>query len=46
MPGTESNLSLSQSSIALPDGDLSDSMSISGKVGQKAVEFERRQKKK
>lgn len=46
MPGTDSNLSLSQSSITLPDGDLSDSMSISGKVGQKAVEFERRQKKK
>ncbi|KAL1506435.1 hypothetical protein ABEB36_005806 [Hypothenemus hampei] len=44
--GTESNLSLSQSSIAMQDGDLSDSMSISGKVGQKAVEFDRRQKKK
>lgn len=44
--GNESNLSLSQSSIALPDGELSDSMSISGKLGQKGGDFDRRQKKK
>ncbi|CAG9769127.1 unnamed protein product [Ceutorhynchus assimilis] len=41
---SDSNLSLSQSSITLPDGELSDSMSISGKLGQKS-EFDRRQKK-
>lgn len=46
MPGTESSLNLSQSSIGLPDGDLSDSMSISGKLGQKSGDFDRRQKKK
>ncbi|XP_076253068.1 PTPRF interacting protein alpha isoform X4 [Rhynchophorus ferrugineus] len=46
MPGTESNLNLSQSSIGVPDGDLSDSMSISGKIGQKSGDFDRRQKKK
>lgn len=43
--GTESSLNLSQSSIGLPDGDLSDTMSISGKMGQKG-DFDRRQKKK
>ncbi|ERL93113.1 hypothetical protein D910_10415 [Dendroctonus ponderosae] len=43
---TDSNLSLSQSSIALPDGELNDSMSGSGKLGQKSVDFDRRQKKK
>nr|CAH7764183.1 unnamed protein product [Callosobruchus chinensis] len=43
---TDSNLTLSQSSIGgLPDGELSDSMSISGKMGQKG-DFDRRQKKK
>ncbi|KAG5893823.1 hypothetical protein JTB14_018326 [Gonioctena quinquepunctata] len=43
--GQESTLNLSQSSIGLPDGDLSDTMSISGKMGQKG-DFDRRQKKK
>ncbi|XP_017785672.1 PREDICTED: liprin-alpha-1 isoform X12 [Nicrophorus vespilloides] len=41
----DSNLSLSQASIGLADGELSDSMSISGKMGQKG-DFDRRQKKK
>ncbi|XP_015837271.1 liprin-alpha-1 isoform X6 [Tribolium castaneum] len=43
--GSESSLNLSQSSIGMPDGDLSDSMSVSGKLGQKG-DFDRRQKKK
>lgn len=41
----DSNLNLSQTSIGLNDGDLSDSMSISSKLGQKG-DFDRRQKKK
>ncbi|XP_060524107.1 liprin-alpha-1 isoform X2 [Cylas formicarius] len=45
IPGVDSGLNLSQSSIGLLDGDLSDTMSISGKMGQKG-EFDRRQKKK
>ncbi|XP_050312861.1 liprin-alpha-1 isoform X3 [Anthonomus grandis grandis] len=44
--GHDSNLSLSQSSITIPDGELSDSTSISGKIGQKTGDFDRRQKKK
>ncbi|XP_063909104.1 liprin-alpha-1 isoform X6 [Zophobas morio] len=43
--GNESNLNLSQTSIGMPDGDLSDSISVSGKLGQKG-DFDRRQKKK
>ncbi|XP_068910885.1 liprin-alpha-1 isoform X16 [Tenebrio molitor] len=43
--GSESTLNLSQTSIGMPDGDLSDSMSVSGKLGQKG-DFDRRQKKK
>ncbi|XP_056635833.1 liprin-alpha-1 isoform X2 [Diorhabda carinulata] len=43
--GHEMNLNLSQSSIGLQDGDYSDTMSVSGKLGQKP-EFDRRQKKK
>lgn len=45
---SESNLSLSQASIGLADGELSDSMSISGKLGQMGQkgDFDRRQKKK
>lgn len=43
--GSESSLNLSQTSIGMPDGDLSDSMSVSGKLGQKG-DFDRRQKKK
>lgn len=43
--GGEGQLNLSQSSIGMSDGDLSDSMSISGKLGQKG-DFDRRQKKK
>ncbi|RZB84908.1 liprin-alpha-1 isoform X12, partial [Asbolus verrucosus] len=43
--GSESTLNLSQTSIGIPDGDLSDSMSVSGKLGQKG-DFDRRQKKK
>ncbi|XP_023029525.1 PTPRF interacting protein alpha isoform X4 [Leptinotarsa decemlineata] len=43
--GQESSLNLSQSSIGMPDGDLSDSMSLTGKMGQKG-DFDRRQKKK
>ncbi|KAJ8935918.1 hypothetical protein NQ314_012586 [Rhamnusium bicolor] len=43
--GQDSTLNLSQSSIGMPDGDLSDTMSISGKIGQKG-DFDRRQKKK
>ncbi|KAG5870334.1 hypothetical protein JTB14_037681 [Gonioctena quinquepunctata] len=42
--GQESTLNLSQSSIGLPDGDLSDTMSISGKMGQKALLIEDRRK--
>lgn len=41
----DSNLNLSQTSIGLNDGELSDSMSISSKLGQKS-DFDRRQKKK
>lgn len=41
----DSNLNLSQSSIGMNDGELSDSMSISSKLGQKG-DFDRRQKKK
>ncbi|CAH1176338.1 unnamed protein product [Phaedon cochleariae] len=43
--GQDNSLNLSQGSICMPDGDINDSMSISGKIGQKA-EFDRRQKKK
>ncbi|XP_072393569.1 liprin-alpha-1 isoform X1 [Diabrotica undecimpunctata] len=43
--GPEINLNLSQSSIGISDGDFCDTMSISGKLGQKP-EFDRRQKKK
>lgn len=43
--GQEATLNQSQSSIGMPDGDLSDTMSISGKIGQKG-DFDRRQKKK
>ncbi|CAH0558725.1 unnamed protein product [Brassicogethes aeneus] len=43
--GSECNLTLSQSSIGMTDGDLSDTMSISSKMGQKG-DFDRRQKKK
>ncbi|KAJ8961806.1 hypothetical protein NQ318_021421 [Aromia moschata] len=43
--GQDSTLNLSQTSIGLPDGDLSDTMSISSKIGQKG-DFDRRQKKK
>lgn len=45
MGGTESSLTLSQSSIGMADGDISDTMSISSKMGQKG-DFDRRQKKK
>ncbi|KAJ8910743.1 hypothetical protein NQ315_017200 [Exocentrus adspersus] len=41
----DSGLNQSQSSLGMPDGDLSDTMSISGKIGQKG-DFDRRQKKK
>ncbi|XP_023310282.1 liprin-alpha-1, partial [Anoplophora glabripennis] len=43
--GQDAGLNQSQSSIGMPDGDLSDTMSISGKIGQKG-DFDRRQKKK
>lgn len=45
MSGHDSSLNLNQTNVGLTDGDLSDSMSISSKIGQKA-EFDRRQKKK
>lgn len=45
MSGHDSSLNLSQTTVGLPDGDLSDTMSISSKMGQKA-DFDRRQKKK
>lgn len=44
--GGESTLSLNQGNqLAMMDGDLTDSMSLSGKLGQKG-DFDRRQKKK
>lgn len=44
--GGESTLSLNQGNqLPLMDGDMSDTMSLSGKLGQKG-DFDRRQKKK
>lgn len=43
--GQDSNISYNQGSIGMPDGDISDGMSISAKVVHKG-EFERKQKKK
>ncbi|KAB0804376.1 hypothetical protein PPYR_01346 [Photinus pyralis] len=43
--GGESALNINQSGMGIPDGDIVDSISLSGKLGQKG-EFDRRQKKK
>lgn len=43
--GGDSSLNINQSNMGLPDGDISDSISVSAKMGQKG-EFDRRQKKK
>lgn len=41
----ETTLNINQSGMGLPDGDITESISISGKLGQKG-DFDRRQKKK
>lgn len=44
--GTDSTINVNQTVVSMTDGDLSDSMSVTGKSGQKP-EFDRtRQKKK
>lgn len=44
--GTDSTINVNQTVVTMADGDLSDSMSVTGKSGQKP-EFDRtRQKKK
>lgn len=46
MVGTDSTINVNQTVVGLADGDIGDSMNVSGKIGQKP-EFDRtRQKKK